>query len=257
MAEDNMNKTSHIQRTAEQMRQRMKVPARISSIVQKTPTVKIFQFQLQESLSFLPGQWCDFFIPSLKQVGGFSYTSLPRQAEEDNMVELAIKESDSGPTLWLHKEAKVGDAVEMRVGGNFHFEADTGEHHFLIAAGIGITPLWSILQFYAENCSSSPITMFYVSQQENELVYLNEMQNLAKSYDHIRCFFRTTREQSSREEIEFGRFSQSNFESNLSFHGKSAKKILLCGPAPFTDDMVKTFEGLGFSDEQIFYEKWW
>merc|ERR1719471_2553515 len=56
-------------------------------------------------MRFLPGQWCDFFIPNLKQVGGFSFTSLPRQSINEGVVELAIKWSESGPTKWLHETA--------------------------------------------------------------------------------------------------------------------------------------------------------
>ena len=130
------------------------------------------------SLAFEAGQWLDFAAPGVDVVGGFSLTStavdLPR-------LTLAVKYSGFPPVAWLHDVAAVGDEVRVRVGGDCtlnvdwelaKLEEDTvavaaaaeeragaakataaaaaavkpSLHVVLVAGGIGITPLLSMLR---------------------------------------------------------------------------------------------------------------
>ena len=68
------------------------------------------------SASFLAGQWVDFFIPGVEQVGGYSMCSAPSDLEEGRRMDLAVKASTWAPAAWMHNKAKVGDVVQMRVG---------------------------------------------------------------------------------------------------------------------------------------------
>jgi len=62
----------------------------------------VSSLQPRGPLSFLPGQWVDFFIPGLTTVGGFSFTSTPRQLAQRGSFELAVKRSRHAPAAWLH-----------------------------------------------------------------------------------------------------------------------------------------------------------
>ena len=55
-------------------------------------------------------------IPTVETIGGDSLTSLPSQLP---VVELAVKASPHPPAAWVTNEAKVGDRVQLRVGGEF------------------------------------------------------------------------------------------------------------------------------------------
>ena len=68
------------------------------------------------SASFLAGQWVDFFIPGVEQVGGYSMCSAPHDLAEGRRMDLAVKASTWAPAAWMHNRAKVGDVVQMRVG---------------------------------------------------------------------------------------------------------------------------------------------
>lgn len=133
------------------------VPAVIAHIQQETPTVKRFTLEPvvggaePPQLRFLPGQWVDLFIPGVHTVGGFSFTSTPRQLEKEGSFELAVKRSTHPPAAWLHNKARVGDCVSVHVGGSFRYLP--GDEHrplLLVAGGIGITPLFSILKHVCE-----------------------------------------------------------------------------------------------------------
>lgn len=60
--------------------------------------------QGKQLLSFLPGQWVDFFIPGLPVAGGFSFVSTPCQLEQEGTFELAVKHSTHPPAAWMHEQ---------------------------------------------------------------------------------------------------------------------------------------------------------
>ena len=126
----------------------MRLPAKVVAIHQETPTIKSFRLDLHgRELAFMAGQWVDFFVTldGAEAVGGYSITSSPA---EQTAISLAVKRdgSDHPVTNWLHEDAQVGDEVEISLGGDFFYEPDETESVVLIAGGIGLTPLMSIVR---------------------------------------------------------------------------------------------------------------
>ena len=131
----------------------MRIPATITSIARQTPTIKSFDLDLGgRELGFKPGQWVDFFVSleGAEAVGGYSITSSP---SVQHSIGLAIKldEGDHPVTNWLHREARVGDTVEISLGGDFYYTPDMDGPIVLIAGGIGLTPLMSIVRAIDES----------------------------------------------------------------------------------------------------------
>ena len=126
----------------------MRIPATITRIARQTPTIKSFDLDLGgRELGFKPGQWVDFFVAleGAEAVGGYSITSSPSVQDS---IGLAIKldDGDHPVTNWLHKDAQVGDVVEISLGGDFYYTPDMDGPVVLIAGGIGLTPLMSIIR---------------------------------------------------------------------------------------------------------------
>ncbi|CAG8583927.1 174_t:CDS:2 [Diversispora eburnea] len=152
---ENNKKANHLERTSHIERQKDKISAKIISITNVTPTIKTFLFHSpsssSSSLDFLPGQWLDVFISSISIVGGFSITSTPQLYSNTNTFELAIKNSNHPPAKWFHEMARIGDMVQVRVGGNFvwneEIEYQQGtERIIFIAGGVGMNPLMSMIE---------------------------------------------------------------------------------------------------------------
>ena len=118
----------HIVRTAAEPRSGDMLRAVITNISELSPTVKGFSFEVERrgsggtaavavKPSFLAGQWVDFFIPGVDQIGGYSMCSAPSDlAGAESRLDLAVKASTWAPAAWMHNRAKVGDVVQMRVG---------------------------------------------------------------------------------------------------------------------------------------------
>ena len=55
----------------------------------------------------------DFFIPGLSTVGGYSICSTPKELKERNTIELAVKESEHPPALWVHTKVCVCEQLNI------------------------------------------------------------------------------------------------------------------------------------------------
>ena len=81
-----------------------------------SPTITVLDIHIPQLQTFVPGQWVDFHVPSQSWVGGFSLVSCPSQLPH---LTLAIKASNGAlPSVWVTNVSKVGDEVNLRVGGD-------------------------------------------------------------------------------------------------------------------------------------------
>ncbi|KAF7715411.1 Uncharacterized protein PECH_007905 [Penicillium ucsense] len=144
----------------------------------------------QEPFSFLPGQWLDVHIPSISTAGGFTITSTPADArvlpsldspidppDDENpelsvsesrgrepFVELAVQDAPANPPaawLWKPQEEILGKPLNIRVGGSFIWPPSVNDisaikNVVMIAGGVGINPLISILAHLNNASSTSP-----------------------------------------------------------------------------------------------------
>lgn len=121
---DERGRSDHMALTSEQQRGSTLAWATIRTLRQLSPTVIGLELLVDERhqldnsppFSFVAGQWVDFHIPEVDTIGGYSITSLP---DDLPVLELAVKASAHPPAAWVTRQAKVGDRVQMRVGGEF------------------------------------------------------------------------------------------------------------------------------------------
>mmetsp|Transcript_33971 Transcript_33971/g.100112 ORF Transcript_33971/g.100112 Transcript_33971/m.100112 type:complete len:335 (-) Transcript_33971:1046-2050(-) len=159
--------------------------------------------------AFLPGQWVDFYIPAINKVGGYSITSLPSHLPQ---LELAVKRSRHPPADWTTSKAQVGDAVKVRVGGEFVYSTPSGSEEeqivdggdckvpapdskglLFIAGGVGINPLYGMLrQLHSDalatkvesaTCTQGPkATLLYSASKADELLFEPELTDMAREF---------------------------------------------------------------------------
>ncbi|KAK4251053.1 hypothetical protein C7999DRAFT_28369 [Corynascus novoguineensis] len=188
-----MKKQSHIERTAHEPRDASLHTLTISRIIQASPTVRIFHLTTPQnnSITFLPGQWVDLYPPpeaGIPKPGGFTITSSPSlalpkhkqtqtahapvkkeverndQEKESPYIELAIQSSPQNPVaayLFLPSSQLLHTPVRVRIGGSFVFPPPPAllapssflRKVVLVAGGMGINPLMSMLSWIGEQAS--------------------------------------------------------------------------------------------------------
>ena len=234
----------------------VEIEATLIRIQQETPSVKSFLFDLGGAdLVFKPGQWVDLYVDTGQsvEVGGYSITSTPLQR---GIFELAVKKLPQGTAaIYLHEHAKVGDSFVVHGGfGGFHYDPEWSGPLVLIAGGIGITPIMSILRYVDEARLDMDVLLIYSARSPSELVFYREIKALVARNHRIRCVFTVTRPQGEAWDGQTGRIGLALLRDHL-----PAEESLyyLCGPPPLQDGVLALLAGLGVSPSRIKVERWW
>jgi len=269
------NRKEHLELTSDQYRDPGAVPAQVVAIENLSGTVKGLKLQVEQKiidggLQFKPGQWLDFFISGLDQVGGFSMSSSPSVLKSQGILELAVKISSWGPADWVHTKCTVGDWVTVRFGGDFYYpQEDLTEPHslVLIGGGVGINPLYSILRHSAELMSSattpapSQVSLLYSASTADELIFRSDIEAQCRHRDTFRAEFFVTRERGESEDgkVNYRRITKADLERTLSERGERPERTVyyLCGPPDMVDQVRTWLAQLNITEENIRYELWW
>jgi len=233
----------------------MRIPVRITEIVNETPTVKSLRLNLQGSeFVYSPGQWIDCYaeLDGRLEVVGYTITSSPTLEGE---IEIAVKEGDNPVTQFIHEGAAVGDTLYVDGGqGDFYYSREMGDSMVLIGGGIGITPLMSILRYIDDAHPEVRVTLLYSVSKPSEIVFREELENISRGNENVRCIVTVTRPGDERWSGSVGRIDRKLLEeANLD----PDALIFLCCPAPMTKSMMDILHGLGVPEDLVRYEQWW
>ncbi|XP_053190902.1 oxidoreductase NAD-binding domain-containing protein 1 [Scomber japonicus] len=264
----------HLERTASNSRQNALYPAQVCGIINESETVKRLRIAVHPDFSFKAGQWVDFFIPGVEKVGGFSMCSSPGLLQREGVIELAVKNSKHPPAHWIHTACTVGSHVAMRVGGDFFFDpspSDPSVDLLLVAGGVGINPLYSILLHMTDllhlnqasggrdyNIGSTHLC--YSAKNTQELLFKRSITQACQDFpDKVSCDFHVTQQSTDVDPhlqpfVKDGRIT----EAELRIHVDPKRTLCyLCGPPPMIEAISKTLMELGLSKDRIIFEKWW
>ncbi|KAM3502420.1 hypothetical protein MY10362_004867 [Beauveria mimosiformis] len=153
-------KLRHLDRTRQEPREKNLLPAKIVDVRKVNQRICLLRLGLQEDYpKFLAGQWLDVFVPGDPRPGGFTVTSAPSAAMQaaEPHFELAIQEAPENPAaawLWRPENDILGKELTVRIGGSFICPPKEGldgiRRIVLVAGGVGINPLVSMLSYLAD-----------------------------------------------------------------------------------------------------------
>ncbi|TRY65711.1 hypothetical protein DNTS_005557 [Danionella cerebrum] len=213
----------------------------------------------------------DFFIPGVETVGGFSICSSPGLLRRERAIELAVKYTRHPPAQWIHTECSVGSEVALRVGGQFFFDpqpSDPARDLLLVAGGVGINPLYSILlhtadllgQTHTGGYTPGHTHLCYSAKNTTELLFKDTILDLCLEHpDKLSCNFHVTQQSSEIEKrfqphVARGRIAEEELR-----HCVHPERTLcyLCGPPPMIETVSSDLQRIGLSEDRILFEKWW
>lgn len=233
----------------------MEIEAHIAAIRQETPLVKSFVLELEgQEMPFLPGQYVDLVVDTDYDslVGGFSIASSPLRKDR---IQLAVKyRPDRSITTYLHQGAKVGDtALVLGPSGEFFYRPGEGSSLVLIAGGIGITPLMSMIRFVDEARLDTEVTLLYSAKTTAEFIFFEELQAIASRSPRIRCLFTVTRPAGAPWNGRTGRIDGHLLAAHS---GDRTALFYICGPLGMADDVAAILQSQGVAPSRIRRERW-
>jgi ferredoxin-NADP reductase len=227
------------------------IPVKIAEIRQSTPTVKTLRLDLMgQPFSFHPGQWIDCYadIDGERKTAGYTLTSSPNTM---GSVEISVKTGDNHVTRHIHEKARFGDTLYIDGGqGAIYYTRGMGDRLVLIAGGIGITPIISILR-YADEARDVHATLLYSAATADELLYLHEIESIQRRNPLIKAHTFVTREKTRHRR---GRIDEAILRDLA--HDPAAL-YYVSGPRDMITGTVETLKRLGINETSIKYEHWW
>uniref|UniRef100_A0A3Q4BX12 Oxidoreductase NAD-binding domain-containing protein 1 n=1 Tax=Mola mola TaxID=94237 RepID=A0A3Q4BX12_MOLML len=264
----------HLERTASNYRQNALYPAQVCGIMNESETVKRLRIAVHPDFSFKAGQWVDLLIPGVEKVGGFSMCSGPGLLQREGVIELAVKYSKHPPAHWVHTTCTVGSQVAMRVGGDFYFDpslSDPSVDLLLVAGGVGINPLYSILLHTTDllhlnqasggqNYNISSVHLCYSAKNTQELLFKSSIIEACQEFpDKFSCDFHVTQQSTDVDPylqafLSRGRITKEQLQARVD---PQSTLCFLCGPPPMIEAISKALQQFGLPKDKILFEKWW
>ena len=245
---------------------------RVIDIVQENDTVKSFYLQAHDGKSlprFLPGQHLTFRlkIPGQTKPVIRCY-SLSDDANQTDHFRISVRRQpapvgredvpDGLSSCYLHDEIMVNDVLDVKApSGKFYLDTGARGPIALVAGGIGLTPLLSMLNTLFSQHSNRPIFLFYAVRDVNDLIMASHLSALENEMSglHIHYYFA---------ELDDDLISSSKHQGFVSVQGmfdlmSDAVQPLevdfyVCGPPPMMEAIVGGLEEKQVDSQNIHFE---
>lgn len=193
----------------------------ITGIRQESPDVSTLYFV--RPFDFVAGQYISVYFDDLNVPEGKAYSLSSRPSDE--LASITIKDV-GGPFSSRLCRLKAGDTLAIsRAYG--HFNPRTSRPLVGIAAGVGLSPVWSILA----SSDHHDHQLHYGNKTDSHIVYHDELAKLESSVTHYISRQATTMYQHGRMDI-----------ARITNRAEADAHYLICGSVDFVRDVFTKLE---------------
>ena len=182
----------------------------------------------------------------------YSFNSSP---DVDEPLAITVKRVENGEiSRFLHHKTVVGDVLFAKEPqGMFSYQTDENLERdvFLFAAGVGITPLFSILKTALVREEKSKITLVYSNRSPESTLFYDELMEWQEKYPErlkIVWVFSNSKNLLTARLNKF--YIYKLLKENLLFN-KDKALFYTCGPIIYMDLCRITLLGMGFDISQV------
>lgn len=239
-------------------------PLRVTRIEDESRSIRSFYLEPADTAGvpgFLPGQ----HLPLRVQIEGrtlirtYSLSSAP----SDALLRISVKR-DGVVSSYLHQHIRVGDLLQARAPqGRFTADPRAERPLVLLAAGVGITPLLSMLREVVyqglRTRRTRPTWLIQSSRSLAEQPFAAELQALqslaGESLRTLRLLSQPEADvHPGRAFDHVGRIDTPLLLAQLELDDYDSADFVLCGPGGFTQGLYDSLRALDISDGQIHAE---
>ncbi len=218
---------------------------------QLTKNVYEFIFESPRKISFKPGQYLEWTLPSHKpdSRGNRRYFTISSSPTE-NEICLGVKFYDNGSSykkaLLALKDREVIDISGP--SGEFTLPSDRRKKIVFIAGGIGSTPFRSMAKYLIDIKEKRDIVFLYSNYTKNDIAY-SEIFNEAYALSGMKTYYFLTSEKAEGENFQNGKISETNIKKMVpDFH---ERYYYISGAANMVRDMEYMLMRLGIKKNYI------
>ncbi len=200
---------------------------------------------------YAPGQFAFVSFRS-KHVGRephpFTLSSTPSRS---GTLQFTLRASGD----WTRTAAHLSKGDQALIQGPFgrfgHLFTTPDREVIMIAGGIGITPMLSMLRFMADHRDPRPVTLIWTNRSPERVVYADEMDALSDSLPGLRRILIYTRDTNDGQRAK--RLDREALEP-LVGQKRRDSAVFVCGPLEMMIQVKEDLKTLGFPARSIFTE---
>lgn len=227
---------------------------RVDELIDETPQVRTFRLVNPHGgdipFQYLPGQFLTLDVSSGGKRTKRSYTiaSTPTQPQ---CLEITVKREDQGlVTRFLHDRTKVGDLLKLTAAsGTFTF---TGEEHgsiVLVASGVGITPVMSVLRYLTDNNWRGDIHFLLGFRKPSEFIFAKEIKALSEKHGNLHVHVTMSQPGSEPWAGPVGRIDKQFIASSVP--DIASRRVHICGPTAMMEATKAMMLDLGVESRHL------
>jgi ferredoxin-NADP reductase len=227
------------------------VPVPVLAVFDETADIKTIRMGRPAGFDFVPGQFLTFRIRANGSEFARCY-SISSAPHAPGYLEVSIKRQGMVSAA-LHGMARPGAMLSVkRPNGRFTYPAGDDRPMLLLAGGVGITPLMSMLRHAVHAEPSRPVALLYSSASERDFAFVDELTSLGRRHPQARIILAASRDKMPSPHVYPGRIDEALIRSAMP-HVEDAIAFI-CGPAPMVEGMRSLLDGMGMPRGQIRYE---
>lgn len=171
---------------------------KVIGMFRETPSVRTFRLAPPDGgpipFAFNAGQFLNLTLEIDDRRVSRSYT-IASPPTRDGYVELTVKREDQGHVSgFLHERLMTGHAVTVSApAGRFTFDLASTDAVLLIAGGVGITPVMSILRDLTDRCWPGKIDLVFSVRTATDVIFADELRYLTARHPNLRIHVTITR----------------------------------------------------------------
>lgn len=235
---------------------------KIADIVRETNDAISVEFQVPEPLkgeyAYLQGQHLTLKADVDGEDLRRSYSICSSVGEK--RLRVAIKQIDNGKfSTFANQQFKVGDSLDVMIPqGRFSTDLSPNQkkNYLCVAAGSGITPIFSILKTTLETEPNSQVTLIYGNRTVSSILFLEQLGDLKNIYPERFNLMNILSREPQDSEVFNGRITTE--KCTELFSGPLNKVVFneafLCGPEQMTVSVKEFLLSNGMDKENVHFE---
>lgn len=221
--------------------------------------------------SFLPGQYISIQVPvpglEFKQARQYSLSDSPNPTH----YRISVKREPGVDGVAhpgyvsnvLHADKEEGDVLRVsHPYGDFYFDSaavPADAPVVLLAAGVGLTALMSILNSLTASSTTRPVAWIHAARTSGARAFAGHIQSLADAHPNLRKILFVSQPSESdaqgRDYDAAGRLDLAKLDAEKDlFAGDKRTRYYVCGPERFMVDMQKGLKELGVDEDRVHLE---
>lgn len=227
---------------------------RVARITRETPDVQTFRFVPTDGgrlpFEHRAGQYLvlSLVIDGKKVNRTYTISSPPTRAD---YCEITVKREENGfVSRHLHEMIHEGDVIHISApAGRFTFDAMQANSIVLIAGGVGITPLMSIVRDLTDRNWKGDIFFIYSAKTPADIIFKRELEDLRTRFSNVRVHVTLSRADGADWNGHTGRVNGPFL--GMCVPNIAERPVYICGPQAMMMPTIELLRDLGVQPEKI------